>query len=302
MNKAMLALLPLALVILVSGCTMPGLTPVSGGAGVVIEAFEPDFSQIYSTENVQLQLKIKNSGSVDATGINLDIFGIDISDQGWRLQDTESTCSVGKQEDATLLAPDPARGTSGGSKSCIFTYSAPTNIPEGLTMSFSPTVRVGYVYNSQIVKSLTLLPSEEARRLQQQGTSFPAETVSASSGPISLGITTKGPIRVFTNNIEFPLEITINNVGGGVAVTATNDDTPNNWNKVSLSIKAPSGFELTDCSADQLVTLFKGQSNTITCNVRMTTAPTQPIQVQFRAEADYFYFIEKSTSVQVTGI
>lgn len=301
MNKAMLALLPLALVILVSGCTAPGFTPV-GGAGVVIEAFEPDFSQIYSTENVQLQLKIKNSGSVDATGVYLDIFGIDISDQGWKIQDLESTCKTGKEEKTTLLAPDPARGTGGGSKSCIFTYSAPTNIPEGLSMSFNPTVRVGYIYDSQIVKSLTLLPSEEARRLQQQGGTFPAETVSASSGPISLGITTKGPIRVFTDNIEFPLEITINNVGGGVATTDTSDDNPNNWNKIGLTILAPSGFELTDCKKDQMVSLFKGQSNTITCNVRMTKAPTQPIQVQFRVEASYFYFIEKSTTIQVTGI
>lgn len=296
MNKAMLALLPLALVILVSGCTAPGFT-TAGGAGVVIEAFDPDFSQIYSTEKVQLQLQVRNTGSVDANVVEANVLGIDKT--LWTLVSSESTCSEGTIAEE-LLAPDPARGTGGGQKSCIFTYEVPKNIPEGLSMTFNPTVRVGYEYDSQIVKSLTLLSGEEARRLQQQGSAFPAETVSSSTGPISLDITTKGPIRMFTNSVEFPLEINIRNVGGGVVGHL--DRETSNWNKLELAIILPSNLKSNDCNDVKTISLFKGQSNTITCNVEATEIPSQPIQVQIRASAVYYYFTEKTTSVQVTGV
>ncbi|MEE9405818.1 MAG: hypothetical protein V3V26_00250 [Candidatus Aenigmarchaeota archaeon] len=295
-------ILPILAVMLVSGCTVPGFTSAGGGSGVVIETLEPDFSSVFEGESVQLQMKIKNTGSVDATEVKAAIFGM----EKWTLQDKTkgSTCTLA--ESWSLLAPDEARGTSGGSKSCIYAYKSPSGIAKGLSMSYSPTVRVTYKYNTNTIKSITLLSSTEARRIEQQGGALPSETVSTTSSPVSVNIVTKGPIKVFKDGLQFPLEITVNNAGGGVVSTTISSK---DWNKVKLYVTLPAGLtsNATDCPVGKAkartLTLFKGQSNTITCTVAVTTAPTVPKQVQITANAEnYYYFTEKSTTVTLTGI
>ncbi len=300
-------ILPILAVMLVSGCTVPGLSSAGGGSGITIEALETDFSQIFEGENAQLQLKISNTGSVDAKDVEVEIFGM----EGWTWQDKAkgSTCkpTVGATvgDKWNLLAPDEARGTSGGSKSCIYNYKSPSGLAKGLSMSYNPIARVRYKYNTNTIKSITLLSSAEARRIEQQGGALPSETVSTTKSPVSVDIATKGPIRVFQAGLEFPLEITIRNTGGGV-VSTTKDS--KNWNRIKVYInKLSGGLSSTDCPEElakaRTMTLFKGQSNTITCTVKVDTAPTVPKQVQITANAeDYYYFIEKSTRLTVTGI
>jgi len=296
MRRLLLMLLPVLLVVMVSGCTAPGFTASASGRGVTIEAFEPDFSAASEGETIQLQLMVRNKGSVDASDVKAEIFGM----EKWSLlgKGGGSTCDL--TDTWGLIAPDEARGTAGGSKSCIYAYKSP-DISKGLSMSYTPTVRVSYRYSTNTIKSITLLSSTEARRIEQLGGELPGETLSTSKGPVSVGIVTKGPIKVFKDGLEFPIEFTITNVGGGVVATSKDS---NDWNKVNFRVSLPDDLENVDCPVDtnRTLTLFKGKSNTITCTVK-ASIPSVPKQVQVTASADgYYYFIEKSTKVTVTGI
>ncbi len=286
--------------LLVSGCVapIPGVTTGTvSGAGVTIEAFEPDFKQIYTGEPVQLQLKVKNTGSVDATDVNVEIFGIE-----WGDPEEGTTCplsdSKGKIADK-LIAPDPARGTAGGSQTCIFTYKG-GQVPEGLTLTFNPSVRVRYQYSSETVKTITLLPIAEARRIEQGGQKLPSETTSSTNSPIALTITTKGPIRVFEDGVEFPIEVQIKNVGGGVVATSTDSK---DWNKLDYVIKLPAEgvTATTDCKLSGTLTLFKGQTNTISCLVKADSVGNPTLKQVTVSTSNYYYFIDKTTSITVTG-
>jgi len=202
MKTIHIVLLTLFAAILASGCVSPLGGPAAGGNGIVIEVFKPDFSEVFSGEPVQLQLKLRNIGSADAEDISAMVMNLE-----WNKNTKE--CS-----ESRMLPPDPSRGTEGATKTCIFSYTAPM-LSKGISLTYSPTVRVKYRYSTTSVKSLTVLPIADARRLLQQGRTFAAETVSSTSGPIRLDITTKGPIRISGNSVEFPLEVKIQNTGGG---------------------------------------------------------------------------------------
>ena len=66
------------LVILFSGCVSGGTLL---GEGIVIEAFEPDFPQVFTGEQVQLTLQIRNAGTADARELSLSLSGADWLDR-----------------------------------------------------------------------------------------------------------------------------------------------------------------------------------------------------------------------------
>ena len=169
--KGYLALLILpVLALVVSGCTVPGAGPSAvTGNGVVIEAFEPDFPQAFKGENIQFQIRVKNTGSVDANDVKAKLLGLD----DWT--DSGSTCSS-LDAGVKLLAPVPEQGVSGESESCIWTRKAP-DVPQGLSTNYNPYARLYYTYKSNTVKSITFASQQELRNIETSGKALPSETV-----------------------------------------------------------------------------------------------------------------------------
>ncbi len=62
---------------------------------------------------------------------------------------------------------------------------------------------------------MTLVSREELKTLQDQGKSLPSEAYSKTSSPVSMDMETTTPIRTYGSSIEFPVVITVKNVGGG---------------------------------------------------------------------------------------
>jgi hypothetical protein len=296
MKQHLLLAVPVILVVIMSGCTAPGLS-TGTGSGVVIEAFEPDFTNVYINEPVNFQIRVRNTGSFDTPGGKIRVLGLD----DW----------AGEISDITvpgLIAPDATMGTAGESFSTTVTVNAPS-VSQGLSVDYKPSIRVAYGYASDTAKSITLISQNELRAIQSRGSALPAETTSTSKGPIAVSITTKGPIRYWEdlNKVTFPLEIQITNGGGGVACVGGSGrgdgcDKTDNWNKVGLRIR---GVDLEDeCSGygdvSTDVSLWRGQSNTITCqasfDVSELLGPTQKV---VKAETVYSYFIDASTAVKV---
>jgi hypothetical protein len=329
-TMSFLLVLPFLAIIFISGCTWPG-NSTTGGTGVVVKEFAPEFTEIYAGEPVTFRLLMQNQGSIDAKYVHAELLGLD---EDW-CNPTQGcqTSTGGRQEKLpnedecryggtgfNMLAPDPTRGTSGASHICTWTYKAPP-IQKGFTITYTPIARTFYSYSSGVTKLITFGSSSELRRIQDSGGKLPTETKSQTSGPITVDIQTQGPIRFWGDEkkITFPLEITINNVGGGVACSydkiislsldACKKDEKNK-NKVNIKIDLGSNSKMslsTECdefasTSGKQIALWKGQSNSIVCEVTASDLdPNGPSQKPIVVQAFYEYYTDTSSSIKVIG-
>ncbi len=295
--------------IAISGCI--GQAPITGN-GIVIESFEPDFKTVYSGEIVNFNLKIRNTGSSVAAPVWAELLGVDqdfccevVGTGPWYKNEklpNEPGCrypgSAGAQP-KQLLPPDPFWGTAGETMTCSWTYKIP-QFPKGFYREYQPTVRIFYGYTTTLVQAINLLTREEMLDIERSGKPLPSQTVSITAGPLSIKAEMASPVRVFGNTVTFPIKLTINNIGGGVAClpgrckkTVQGGEA---WNRIKLSIK---GVQLSDCQDSMEAELYQGQT-TLTCQASLTDLRlTGPEQRQLTITAEYEYFIEQSTSITV---
>jgi len=303
----LLSLLAIVFVLPLSGCVMPGGT--SGGSGVIIENFEADFSRVYTGEKFQLQTKIRNTGSVDAESVKLILYNIEKSQGISKLQiSCDYTCPV----EMSLLAPDPDRGTTGESKTCIWRCTAPQGIQKGLSVIFNPSMRMYYSYRTSTIKSINIASQNELKSIETRGSALPSETTSTTSGPVQLDVVINGPIRYWEEEsiVKFPFNINILNSGGGVACSyATGSygcEDEKNWNKVEISLENDPDIQIEDCElangASTVIDLWKGQTKTITCELALNVGENAGIvQKNLKVDISYDYMTDASTTVEVVG-
>ncbi len=280
--------------LLVSGCTIPTLTGTGynsqtpEGAGVILESFEADFPEAFSGEEIRLTLKMRNSGSVKAENGRVEISGFDTS---WNLQPVnEPRCNS-----IELLPADPLTGTGGSDLICTWDITTP-EIPKGLKINFSPTARLYYETRSYVTKTVNIVSREDLKNLQQQGKSLPSESVSKSSSPVDIDVQVSTPIRtagVSAGGVQFPVIITIKNVGDGTV----RDRTSGRLHLLQMKIDV-SDMNLDSCEAAEDVYLTRGSSQTYTCLVS-TASPEKMVQKTIGVEAEYQYIVEKSTGILV---
>lgn len=325
-------IIPLLAILLVSGCTAGNTT---SGTGVVVKEFAPEFTEIYAGEPVTFRLLMKNEGSVDAANVHAELLGLD---EDWCNPTQGCTTSSGNRQEKlpnedeckyggsgfNMLAPDTQRGTSGASHICTWTYKAPP-IQKGFTITYTPIARTYYSYSGGVTKLITFGSSSELRRIQDSSGKLPVETKSQSSGPITVDIQTQGPIRFWSDEkmITFPLEITINNVGGGVACAydvstklipggsyeqdaCKKDEKYKNKVFIKIDLGANSKMSLsTECDgfkSGKQLSLWKGQSNSVVCEVTATDLdPNGPSQKPINVQAFYEYYTDTSSSIKVIG-
>jgi len=320
----------LLLIVLISGCTFPGGGQTGGGQGVIIENFEPDFSKVYAGETFKLQMRIRNTGSVDAYNVYPKLYNVKSSDDRYEVS-CDETCGNG----VNLLAPDPERGTTGESKTCIWNCKAPQNIPKGLSVTFSPNVRLYYLYETHTIKSINFVSQDELRSVYTQGKPLPSETISTTNGPVTLDVVVNGPIRYWEgeSKIRFPINVNIVNNGGGVTCMDKNIysiyfpssplnpvpdvsidvllggcENNNFWNSVNFYFKSDSNsvkmYINGEPQTTKIIDLWKGQSATLTPEIEIpvpTDYSAGMVQKTLQFSLLYAYFNDASTSVEVVG-
>jgi hypothetical protein len=320
-NKKIVILLLLFL-LPVSGCVFPGFNPSDSKTppqtGVLIEDFSPDFQNVRSGEEVKFLLKVKNAGSVKAENGFAELLGIDqvwlnaqktdISKTGEVFPD-EEYCRYNANKKITLLPEDLEAGTTGGGTTCTWKYVAPP-VSAGLSIHSKPMARFYYSYNTSTVKTITIASREELKSFEEQGKPLPSESYSKTKSPISIDVETSTPIRTYTNKVEFPIVITIKNVGGGAVCMGNSVDCKkpggteknDNWNKFNLIINLPTGLSLSEgsCTSKEMIVLVGNDPQMISC--RITAVISQQIgvaQKNIEVTAGYGYFIDKTTDVYV---
>jgi hypothetical protein len=307
MKKAITLVLIVFCSILVSGCTGPQ-TPT--GSGIIIENFVSYPSEMYSGESFNLQLMARNAGSFDARNVRFELSNVGTAYENKGLEiacETECPHVIDR-----FLAPDPQAGTTGESVTCIWKCSAPEDIPRNERLVFNPNIRVYYYYESSIVKSVTIASEDELRSLNAQGRPLPSETTSLTEGPIRLGIQTRSPVKYTekANEVAFPISISIENVGGGVACYPSCSD-PANRDRILLEMGPESGISLKDCGTWMYneVDLWEGRTRTVVCDGEISLfseigdkwGGLNILKKTLNMKASYEYFTDASTSLTVTG-
>lgn len=282
-------LLPIFLLmaaVFISGCVSDS---VEKGNGVAIKDFEPDFPTVKSGDEIDFDLRIKNTGSLVAENIEVQILGI---------EEWPEYLNPGLCEEFSLLPPSES-GIEGQSKACRFTYRA-IEISPGLSIKYEPTARVFYDYSTTTIHGITIYSKNELRTLQDQGRALPTEMTSTSRGPVSVKLSTKQSIVASEDSVTFPLEIEVENIGGGVACTPNNCKLSEKWNSLELRLLLGKDM-ISDCTTIEL-SLYRGAKNSVTCQVTATRLPVFGFSKrQIEAKAAYDYFIEKTTEITVEG-
>ncbi|MFH1444891.1 MAG: hypothetical protein ABIF08_00175 [Nanoarchaeota archaeon] len=313
MRIKLLLILVVFSAVIVSGCV--GL---EAGNGVVIKDFYTDFDEVKSGERTDFYVKFKNIGSEQADNVFAELLGLDLA---WYSDGTqvgtgewvgttfkeklpnEVRCRHTADVHYSLIPPNPLFGTEGEEKTCSWSYIAPKVSP-GANLMFEPKARIYYGYKTAATAVISLLPREEMIRLQNKGESPPSHIVTKSSAPVDISIGIQPTIRVSGNTVTFPLEITINNIGGGITCLAWNkckiEALDHEWNIVNMKIDY-GGMTVSDCQDDMNIPLYK-KSNTIVCSLTATLGDAYASQQKtLKIDLTYGYFVDKEISVSVTG-
>ena len=293
--KLLLLLIPILGTFLISGCTQS--SGPTFGNGVTILNWEPTFSQVESGDRLQLRLRVQNQGEAIAVNVNPILTGIDTTEWGVAMINPFGINN-------NLLPPDRVQGTSGEIREKTFDLTAPL-LPKGTTQQYSPQVRVFYDYRTTAIKTITLVNENELKRLQDQGKTLSSSDTKTSSGPLKVTVNTGKFIKardtgsLFSNT--FPITIDIQNVGGGVV---SRFNMPQDDYKVGIEIKWPSKLspDAFGCgNAGNNVVLWKGQSASLTCNVRISNPPLTNEDTNIQVILNYGYYVDSTTTITVVG-
>jgi hypothetical protein len=302
-KKLGLLILPILAVMLVSGCVGTGVTGVSG-PGVVILDFQPDLTQVFSGDDVRLQLRAENQGELRAEEVVAELTGIDVDEWGFGFTSQERMGS--------LVGFDATTGTPGGTKTVSWNLEAP-ELAKGLERVYEPIVKLSYDYETSASKMITIVDQAELTRIIQQGRTLAGKPTQYSSGPLTVELTTGDYVKTSdqysgaTYDI-FPLNVKITNTqwgaGGTVVESGFGGDEAY---PVDVTITPPSGTSFvysgygSDCGTTMRVDLWQGRDFEITCELEVNNPPNfredRPVDVNL----EYRFQTEATTQITVVG-
>ncbi|MBI2675343.1 MAG: hypothetical protein HYX24_02710 [Candidatus Aenigmarchaeota archaeon] len=276
MGREILVLILPAL--LLSGCIQPS---ESGSSGLIIDVFESDEQIVLSGEDIQLQLKITNTGSVPGRIRSVQM--LNINPDEWHVR--QGSCSSLAE---SVIAP-------GSFRSCSITYRAPA-VPEGLATVYKPVIRVEYTYYSTAARSINIAPASEMRRIKAVESLQSSST--STSGPVALSVEAKNPLSISNGQVSFPIKVSVDNTGGGT-VCRTSCYDKSSWQQVSVYLRLDSTMR-SDCGTTLELDLTKGRNNQFVC-LLTTTASENLVERVIEVRADYNYLVEKGLVVKISN-
>ncbi|MBN2101844.1 MAG: hypothetical protein JW716_03160 [Candidatus Aenigmarchaeota archaeon] len=298
---------------LLSGCTDYGYNfgPIQwnidlfkgSGNGVDIVSFTTETPTLSPGEEGTFEVKIKNTGSVKATNGFVELLGLDYtwSSSGEEILPNEEKCRHTVRQ-ITLLPKDENTGAQGGEFVCTWNYMAPDTLPIGES-TYEPTVRVFYTYETTSVGSVTLVPKEELTNFMEKGGTLKSDVVSQTKSPIKMTLKTRGPVKLVGGKSEFPIEITIENVGGGTVcpdVGKCKRDGGNIWDQLIIDMELPDGLENKDCDfVGKATQISMGKSQILKCNLEITGSVNSVTQKYIRLHSIYGYFNDAKMTIRV---
>ncbi len=267
--KNIILLIPIVLVLVVSGCTNIAPTTDFGGLQVT---FSSDQQQAAPNSHIRLNLAVQNLADGEIKNIKANVLG------------------------ATRLQPYSLKQLLKGQKES-FTWGEENDLKahqDEIPMSF--LLRLTYEYFAVSVTTVPIISEQEGRRLRDQGKAYPILNQKSISGPVTIGFESLNPVVVYDIGTEFPVRITLQNVGGGEVCSQLCTDVPDKT--VKLKIKYDSSkLTLLDCDSTEEIELI--DKNTINCRFKTGFIDAPDVSADITVETDVEYWVEKTASVQV---
>ena len=311
--KLLVLILPITAIIFVAGCTTP--SGIATGPGVAILDWAPDHASVESGDEIQLRLQVQNQGGEQADNVRALITVISFGGDEWEFGGIQSQPYQLLSD--YLISPNPRYGTAGEKTDYIWYLYAPI-LPEGITQTYTPGIRVFYNYFTTAVKPITIVNDDELRHLADTGGSLPSQVSQHSGGPLAVSVVTGKHIKIDSDssNKVFPITIHIENTGGGTPYWSGQSymeyTIPEDKEyMINLGIQLPPGLTFADECANyastggpsgSVVQLWKGRSADITCKLMINQAPAVAQEGTVKLYLYYGYAIDRSTSVTVKGV
>jgi hypothetical protein len=313
MMKKYALILPLLLVVIVSGCVSQGTVNTDPNRGITINSFTASPSETKAGRDVLFDLELENIGGTTARNIIAELYGVEGQ---WRDSSGDLIDSTLPEEVSQLNPPDTDTDTMGGFRTIFWDLTTP-NVPQGISPEYTVQALVTYDYNTSGRLDIVSVSSEEMERKTVLGESVVSPfTVINSAGPIKITVPEryKTPIIVDTEDEQdqtFPLRIELINVGDGWPVT---DDVSGNI-KGTIDLYGP-GVEFSDClGVTSGTTVDLGNADIIT---RFRDSGSVPIGCEIKIDKDvwgnraedrislifnifYRYYVKETTNVRITG-
>ncbi|NOX71870.1 MAG: hypothetical protein GXO64_04205 [Candidatus Micrarchaeota archaeon] len=271
--------------------------------GISIVSFTTETPVLLPNEEGVFEVKMKNVGSVRSTRGFAELLGLDQSwsRTGKEILPNEDDCKYTNGGRISLLPQDDNTGALGGEYVCTWNYKAP-DLSLG-EIEFKPIARVYYNYSTTSISSVTIVPKEEMRSFMENGGALKSDIISQTRSPIRLTLNPKSPIKTYQGGkYEFPVEIKIENVGGGTVCLNVEKCKKAQggyiWNDIILHLELPNGIENIDCPMDEEVHI-PGKSQVIGCRLKIVDDVETVTQKYITLYSEYGYFTDKAMTVKV---
>ncbi len=286
-NTKLIVLLPIVLVLLISGCSSGG-GPALGVGGLSVSNFRSDVQSssakpITSDEPFILSLDVKNDGDRSAKSVSVV------------LQRDASQFTSGQ----TLRDSSVSEVAVGDSHTYTFDLKAP-KIPNDLVKSYVIVGRVYYGYETDAVKTIQLVGKDEVKRRIDNNQAIPLSgTVQYTKGPLTVDVGSNiDYVRVSQQKKVYQVPITVTNSGGGVVAQEQLFGSPRDY-LVDVKITGASLIPTNSCGQQKTVKLEQGQSKTMLCEFSIDNANTIDETKTIQVNLQYNYYKDIETSVWV---
>lgn len=287
--------------VFLSGCLgIGGGGKEVSGYGIEITSFEVfGPPQIYSNDEIDLSLTVKNTGGKPARDVTGYLYGLS---EDWELTDEK------KQVADELKGPDEEMDIEGEQDNAIWTLVAP-DLPKGLTNTYNPRVRVFYLYSTSASTQVPIITRDEYRKMVREGEKIPKQKVTTvTKGPLGVEITSANPVIMRGEGEDFRLMVKVTNLNDGSVFKYDTENIPklgtDDYNKIELKIDAEGvTAKEKDCEAlenSETVELRRGEYLTYNCELKIDEIVTLTF-VPININMDYGYIAEDSVSLKVRG-
>ncbi len=332
MRNILAAFLIVAAVVF-AGCIGQPTTTTATGNGVIISSFSSDFPEVRSGEEATIMLSLANVGESDATGVTVQLFGLNFGANDW----TRTTGSLVTALPTLLRGANPSANLAGDTYDVTWGLKSPANLRVDNT--YTADARVNFLYKTTAVSTIRFVSNDYIKSLptaQADQVRKTAGVISSkvSNAPIQLSSTVgTRPLIVYNGGEVYTVSIVISNAGTGNAFKNT-ADYPGVTNgkavstntmtsldskylnlvnvniKTDATINCKSAFEQKDgkiitedpTEKTGYVSLNRGKSKTLSCSI---TAPTTASAVgntkdyTINTQLEYGYFVDTSASIKV---
>jgi len=310
-KKALISLSLLAIVVILSGCQLPGGgggAEVQGTNGIIIKEFGFDYSPIYSGESTGLTLTLQNVGGEKGTLKDIEVFGVDAPAAAagaltWGYGTGDSFTLTGIDQE--MLPPDTTTGFEGEEYFQEWVPESPTDIKSSTTYDFQ--VRVKYLYTTTFTGKITVvddeylrsLPSDEREALIKVGG---VQDASVTGGPLSLTAASGRHfiLREGEGGTARSIKFKIANVGSGFPYK----EPWSNDNLHIVTVTAEDGISCGVGTTDADIKLSRGKTGVISCEF---TPPVQgtftnKIDKMFSVTLEYGYYVDSAADITVNPV